>query len=292
MGKTLRQSTLFVLAVCLWGLCPSTGHASISVAQSIDRTEMAFEDTAAFRITVTWDGPGYAYRFEKAFRVNSDKPKVARYSSSVRSTGSGPSEVTTKVFEYQMTPLLSGVATIDPLIIEYVSWPDSLTGQLVTDAVSLAVAEPIPTELREKGELSGGLIALIVVAVVGVGIGAFALFKPKPKADKVKSPAETFLEQLDAARKDAGTDLKRFQTGVHRGLITYIQHRYGRDLTGQSAHAISQELAAVESDQNMRETLAGWLARAEREKFSPLAPAPGEVSRLESEIRSFFEKLK
>jgi hypothetical protein len=46
-----------VLTVASLGLYPSAGVASISVAQSINRTEMAFEDTAVFHITVNWDGP-------------------------------------------------------------------------------------------------------------------------------------------------------------------------------------------------------------------------------------------
>lgn len=292
MGIELRQNLVIGLAACALCLIPSVGKASISVAQSIDRTEMAFEDTAAFRVTVTWDGPAYAYRFEKVFRLNCDKLKVARYSSSVRSTGSGPTEVTTKVIEYQLAPILSGVATIQPMVMEYVTWPDSLTGQLTTDPVSLAIAEPVPAESRQRGGLTGGWLALIVVGVIGVAVGAFAFFKPKPKTEKVKSPVEAFLEQLDAVRKDAGMDLKKFQTGVYRSLIVYIQARYALDLTGQSAETTAQELKAVESDQSVREALSGWLTRAEKEKFSPLVPAPGEVSRLEAEIRGFFYKLK
>lgn len=292
MGNMLRQNLVIGLTGCSLWLTPSAGEASISVAQSIDRTEMAFEDTAAFRVTVTWDGPAHAYRFEKAFRLNSDKLKVARYSSSVRSAGSGPTETTTKVFEYQLAPVLSGIATIQAMVLEYVSWPDSLVGELGTDPVSLAIADPIPAELREKGGLSGGWLALIIVGVMGAAVGAFAFFKPKPKIEKVKSPSEAFLEQLDAARKDAGMDLKKFQTGVYRGLTVYIQNRYGLDLTGQSADATAQQLTAVESDQSTREALGGWLIRAEKEKFSPLTSAPGEVSRLEAEIRGFFDKLK
>jgi hypothetical protein len=292
MGIKLRQGLVIGLTVCSLWLIPSVGEASISVAQSIDRTEMAFSDTAAFQITVTWDGPAYAYRFEKAFRLNSDKLKVARYSSSVRSAGSGSTEITTKIFEYQLAPVLSGVATIQPMILEYVTWPDSLVGELNIDPVSLAIAEPVPAESRQVGGLSGGWLALVVVGVIGAAVGAFAFFKPKPKTEKVKSPAEAFLERLDTVRKDAGMDLKKFQTGVYRNLIMYIQTRYSLDPTGQSADAIARKLATVELDQSVREALSGWLIRAEKEKFSPLTPAPGEVSRLEAEIRSFFDKLK
>jgi len=283
--------SLFLVGILTVGLAPS-GQTSISVSQSVDRTDMAFEDTANFRVTVSWDGPAYAYRFDKAFRLQSDRLKVARFSSSVRSTGVGPGETTTKIFDYQLTPALSGSATIQPLVIDYTTYPDSTTGQLQTDAVTISVAEPKPTKGLEKGKFSDGWIALVVVFVLGLGVGVYALFKPKAKKDIIKSPVELMLENLDAARKDAGMDLKRFQTGVSRCITSYIQVRYGVDLNGRSAAQAAIELEKVETNQAVREALSGWLARAEREKFSPLASAPGEVSRLESEIRAFFEKLK
>jgi hypothetical protein len=42
---------------------------------------------------------------------------------------------------------------------------------------------------------------------------------------------------------------------------------------------------------SQRETICGWLKRAEREKYIPLQAGPGETIRLESEIRDFFAKL-
>jgi hypothetical protein len=279
--------------VCLLALVAvHTTQASISVSQSIDRTDMAFEDTANFRVTVSWTGPAHAYRFEKAFRLQSDRMKVARFSSSVRSSGAGPGETTTKIFDYQLTPALSGIATVQPMVIEYVTWPDSSVGQLLTDAVTVSVAEPKQAKVGKGEGMKGGLIALIAVIVLGLGVGLYLLLRPKAKKVVTKSPAEVFLEQLELTRKDAGMDLKKFQTGVSRCLMMYVQARYGIDLAGQSASQSAIELEKVESTQAVREALSGWLARAEREKFSPLASAPGEVPRLESEIRTFFEKLK
>ncbi len=288
----LRTARTLVLTGTLILVLSPLGRAAISVSQSVDRTDMAFADTANFRITVTWDGPAYAYRFDKAFRLQSDRLKVARFSSSVRSTGVGPSEITTKIFDYQLTPALSGAATVQPLIIDYTTYPDSTTGQLQTDAVTISVAEPKPSKSLDKGGFSGGLIALVVVFALGLAVGLYAIFKPKAKKEIIKSPVELMLENLDAARKDAGMDLKKFQSGVTQCLTGYILARYGTDLTGRSAAQAAMELERVEPNQATREALAGWLARAEREKFSPLASAPGEVSRLESEIRAFFEKLK
>jgi hypothetical protein len=289
LTRHLRVSSLLCAAALL--AAPAL-RAAISVSQSLDRTDMAFEDTAHFQVTVTWDGPVYAYRFDKAFRLQSDRLKVARFSSSVRSANAGTGEITTKVFDYELTPALSGIATVQPMLIEYVTWPDSTVGQLSTDAATISVTDPVPAETGQSNRFSGGWIALIAVAVFGLGVGLYAAFKPKAKKEVIKSPTEVFLEQLDVARKDADMDLKKFQSGVSRALTGYILARYGVNLTGHAASAAAIELEKVEPNQAVREALAGWLARAERERFSPLASAPGEVLRLESEIRAFFERMK
>ncbi len=281
---------LAVSALVLW--CPAYALASISISQSIDRADMAFEDTAGFQIVVSWDGPAHAYLFDKPLRLTSDRLKVARFSSTVRTAGGRADEVTTKIFDYKLAPVLSGLGTIESLVIEYVTWPDSLTGQLVTDPVTVAIAEPLPPEKMRENGISAGWLAVIVVGLVGAGVGLFAALKRKTPGPIVRTPAEAFLEQLEAVKQNSGADLKKFQTGLYRSLLSYIGARYDLDLTGRPADHVVTRLQKAEIDPAVCEKLAGWLVRAEKEKFSPLAAPPGEVMRLESEVRDFFEKMK
>jgi hypothetical protein len=241
---------------------------------------------------VSWDGPAHAYRFEKPFVVESDHLKVARFSSKVTTSGEGEEETTTKRFSYRLAPVLSGQATVEPLQIEYVHWPDSATGQLVTDPVVISVAAPVPPEEREGGGPAAGWIALIGVVILGGAVGLFAAFKKKPQPEPVRSPAEVFLDDLARAKSEAGNDLKKFQTGVYRGLIKYLRAKYNLQSSGKAIEAIVAELEQVETGRSEKDKLTEWLTRAEREKFAPVAVAPGEVLRLESEIREFFERLK
>lgn len=253
---------------------------------------MAFEDTVNFQISVTWDGPAHAYRFDRPFRVQADRMKVARFSSTVRSSGSGPDEKTTKFFEYQLTPHLSGMATIEPLNIEYVTWPDSLTGILSTDPVSISVREPLPPELREEGGMDSGWWAVIVVGLIGLGVGLYSIFKRKAPKEEIRTAREKFLDELEDVKRESGADLKKFQTGLYRSLTSYVSSKYGLKIENQAAESIASELSQAEPDQIVSRALADWLIRAEKEKYAPIATAPGEVTRLASEIKQYFEKLK
>ncbi len=292
MSKRVSKYGLCVCGVVgLWLGTALAAKASISVSQSIDRTEMAFEDTASYQIVVIWDGPAHAYRFDKPFRVESDRLKVARFSSTVKTSGGGPDEVTTKIFSYRLAPVLSGLATVNPLEIEYLSWPDSLTGHLVTDPVTLSIAEPLPPEARGDGGLSAGWYALIGVVLLGGAVGALAALKKKPAPEVVRTPTEAFLDGLTKSKAESGSDLKKFQTGVYRGLVAYLEAQYRLALTGKPIDVVLAELEQLDAGRSEKDKLAEWLARADRERFSPVAAAPGEVMRLESEIREFFEKL-
>ncbi len=289
---TIRRTAVLVATFLGLIMLPQLGEASISVSQTVDRGEMAFEDTVNFEISVTWDGPAHAYRFDKPFRVQADRMTVTRFSSTVRSSGTGSDERTTKFFEYQLTPVLSGMATIAALNIEYVTWPDSLTGILVTDPVSISIREPLPPDMRETGGIDSGWWAVIVVCLTGLGVGLFAIFKRKAPAQKVLTPRERFLVELDELKAAAGNDLKRFQTGLCRSLTSYIADRYKLNIESKLAEAIVSEMNQVEPDQVRSKTLADWLLRAEKEKYAPIATAPGDVTRLASEIEQYFQKLK
>jgi len=293
MGSNLiKRSRAFVTIWLSMLVLPLCGQASISVSQSIDRTDMAFEDTAGFRIVITWHGPAHAYRFEKPFRLQTDRLKVVRFSSTIRSTGSGPDEITTKTFDYKLAPSLSGIGTIEPLDIEYLSWPDSLTGTLVTDPIAISIGEPLPPELEEEGGISGGWIAVIVVCVLGAAVGIFSLAGRRAPQKTTRTPVAAFLDDLEEVKKESGRDLKKFQTGLYKNLVRYIERRYHLSSVGESAEALTVELNKVERDQAICQALSGWLVRAEKEKYAPLELAPGEVTRLETEVRQFFEKLK
>lgn len=292
MTLTIRQISILAFLHLGLAMLPEVSGASITVSQSVDRSEMAFEDTVHFQISVTWDGPAHVYRFDKPFRVQAERMKVTRFSSTVRSSGSGPDEKTTKLFEYELRPHLSGMATITALNIEYITWPDSATGILVTDPVSISIDEPRPQELHTEEGLGLGWWAVILLGLAGAGAGSYVIFKRRAPKEKILTAREMFLEELEEVKREAGSNLKKFQTGLCRSLIWYIGRRYGLNTESRAAESIVTELKQVEPDQGISRTLADWLTRAEKEKYAPIAAAPGEVIRLESEIRQFFEKMK
>jgi len=269
---------------------PATVSA-ISLSQSVDHTEMAFEETAQFEISITWAGPPGIYRFDRPLRLEVDKLKVTRFSSSITSTGVGDEEVTTKLFEYTLTPTASGQGTIQSLSVEYGVWPDTLTGLLVTDPVQITIAEPLLVSSSESDKLSTGFVVAVILIIVTALGGAIYWGRRRKPRKIAKTPVQAFLDELTALKQSAGSDMKTFQTGLYKNLIRYLSEEYKLDLNGKSLEQVISELEQTDMSRAGKDSIAGWLTRAEKEKFSPLAATPGETIRLESEIRQFLKRI-
>jgi len=262
----------------------------ISLSQSIDRTEMRYEDTAAYQIRITWDGPPTRYRFEKALRIEADKIKVASFASTVRSSGSGEHEVSTKTVYYRLVAAGSGVGRIEPVAVEYIEWPDTTVGVLMTDAVTMTIAPPVVSPVEAEEGSSVWMWVIGAVVLLALAAGAAIWWRGRTPAPPVRTPAQAFLDDLAAVKAESGSNLKQFQTGLYKILTVFISVLYQIDVNGRSTEAILADLEKADLSRESKDMLSDWLRRAEREKYSPVDAPPGETIRLESEIRSFVEK--
>jgi hypothetical protein len=269
-------------------LAGSVSADAISVSQSLDAFEIPFEDTVGFEITLTWTGPQSKYYFGRPLEGSFERLKVGRFSSSISSSGFGPDEVTTKQFKYELIPTAPGKAIIRSIAIGYLQWPDSIPGELVTEEMSVRVAEPLPVE-KEKNQSSVWWFAgAAILVAAGGGVTVWIMRRRRP-VEKERSPEEIFLDKLSDLKKEAGADLKKFQSGLYLSLSDFLMKRYS--LAVRSLHEEKLEEALVEGglSKGRAVRIAGWLSRAQKDKFAPVEAAPGETVRLEAEIRSFFE---
>lgn len=269
----------------------SAQTAGISVSQSIDKSQIPFEGEANFQIILTWNGPQSAYLFTQPLSPDFTGLRVQQYSSSVKSTGSGEDEVTTKTYSFTLKPTQSGTGTIDPVTINYLTWPDSVAGQLVTEPMTIQMAAAVP--VQPEGKPRVWLLALALGTLVVIGAASWIIrsrIRKRAPAEVIKTPAEIFLENLTHLRVDSGNDVKKFQTGLYKQLVLFLRNRYNLEPSGTSADEIITSLQETNLTDAQKEKISDWLIRAEKEKFSPVEAAPGETIRLESEVRDFFEK--
>ena len=289
-SNTLTRAFLwlmFLMAVCAgWA-----GAGEIAISQSLDRFRIPFEDSIHFDVVLQWQGPQSSYLFTSPLGPSFDRLKVRGFTSSISSTGSGDDEVTTKRFRYTLIPTSAGAATIDPITVSYISWPDSVPGQLVTEAMTVQVAEPLPPV--EEGGGATVWIMVVLLVVVG-GLAAIILVKrsaAKQPKEIEKTPVEQFLDRLTALKREAGGDLKKFQVGLYENLAAFLKARYDVESDRFGDDELADALEVTDLNDDQKEQIGRWLVQARRDKFRPVVGAPGETIRLETEIRQFFERL-
>jgi len=282
----LASGLLILLAVT-----PPALANGISVSQSVDKTTLDFTDSVQFEIVLQWDGSQIAYLFDRPLNPSMSGLKVRRFASSIGSSVKAGSEMTTKRFLFVLEPTAAGPAAIEPISISYLSWPDSIPGQLLTEATTLSVA-PTRTELKPQPTFWWVwiLVGLAVAVVGGVAILVMIRRRRHPVAE-AKTPRDEILESLADARSRAGGDMKRFQTDVHKILVAFLRGRYNIDATDPVRESLCEELRAAGVEAGDADRICEWLFKAQKDKYIPAAGSPGETVRLESELREFFERL-
>jgi hypothetical protein len=217
---------------------------------------------------------------------------IGRFETSISSRLVDSTEISTKKFVYSLIPTEPGLARIEPVTINYVSWPDSIPGELTTESMTLTVNELEPPD---EGGFAYGLVLLGVVLVLAIGVIVGVLtFRGRTRGatDVPGSPDEQMVNDIDQLKDSAGADLKRFQTGLYQYLIKYVSAKFGVEVSGKSLQDIDRELERAMVAENDRNILMSWLERAEREKFAPVEGSPGETTRLASELKQYFENKK
>jgi hypothetical protein len=286
----LRLTASFTVFILLCGL---TGAASeISVSQSLDRSQIAFEDSLRFQITLKWDGPQAAYLFDKPLTPDLNRLSVRSFTSTVKTGGEGTLPTTTKTYDYVLAPTAGGLGSIEPITIQYLAWPDSIPGSLVTEAMTVRIAEPRPP----AADSGSPLIWLVPVAVLLVAAGGLTFMVRSRRARQeqvpVMTPSERFLEELGTLKSETGDDYKRFLSGLCPLIEEYFSARFGIAAAGLDDAALAEALATAPISVDDAERLASWYCGARKDKFRPVKATPGATIRLEAEIRELMEKIR
>lgn len=282
---------LLITFLSLSTISASIFAAGISLSQTLSSSEIAFEDSVLFEIELAWDGSQAAYLFPNPLRPIIDRMTVRGFSSSVTSAGRDESEQTIKTYRYVLLPKSSGVGRIAPITISYITWPDSLPGELTTSEMTVTIAEPLPPKEPSDYTLIGWLGGAVLLAAAGLVIVIIRRSRNRKPSEPVRTVVEQFLDELGQLKQAAGADHKRFQTGLHKILAEFFSRQYSLSPEGIAEEELKEQLLAAGLTDQAGSKIATWFAQAARDKYSPVSAGPGETIRLEAEIRQLFEKL-
>ncbi len=288
MTKRILQ---IITILCFVLTITSSTFAEIKISQSISESKIAFEDSVQFQIVVEWEGSQTAYLFTKPLSPYIDRMKIRQFSSSVSSNTVNGIEITTKKYDYTLIPTSAGVGLIDSISIAYMKRNDSVPGVLVTEPMEVLIANPI-AKVKDEGGFNYWLIIYGVLFVIIAGVLSYLKIRNDKKSIKQSlSPKEQFLSELTILKNESASDMKKFQTQFLSAISKYLVAEFNVDVSKMSTDAIIGELSNAGMSIKNAEQIRNWIQQAEIDKYAPITQSPGAVVRLESEIRTFFEKI-
>ncbi|PKK84808.1 MAG: hypothetical protein CVT49_01240 [candidate division Zixibacteria bacterium HGW-Zixibacteria-1] len=286
--KYRRIIIILILATAL--SVTSAAASEISLTGSVNKTDIAFEDSVTLTVEIKWLGDITAYNFQVLPLPTCENLKVAGTSSSISSKTSEGQGITIRTFKYVLRPTQAGVGTIEPVTLDYVHVPDSTTGQLATQQFKVLIAAPLlrgnETNLPWFAKILILLAALVVVVVVIIII----VRKKSVRVEPEITPGQKFLEELENVKRDFSNDRKQFFTRLHRILVIYLENSHNLNLSGKTTQLMLAEMEPLEMPVVLKEKIGQWLMQADKEKFAPGTGSPGDVVRLATEIDDIFRK--
>ncbi|SYZ73990.1 hypothetical protein TRIP_C60260 [Candidatus Zixiibacteriota bacterium] len=268
----------------------STKAGELSLSAQMDRNDIPFEGKVGLAIEIKWQGGLDRYAFGLLPLPSAQGLQVMGTTSAISSDMESGKEVTTRKFHYDFKPTRAGIGTIEPIVLKYVSMPDSVPGELTTQQFQVSIAQPLPKP--EKSNI--GRNAAIAGAVVILLAALTFWWKERKKKSLPEEPALTpeakFAEQLIILKKEAASDRKVFFTRLYKILVEYIENKYSVSQAGKSAPAVVEQLNGMEIETGKKEKLIEWITVAEREKYAPISGVPGDTIRMISELEDFFGK--
>ena len=287
MTRHIFQIVIALLAILI---ISGTATAEIKVSQSLSQSKIAFEDSVKFEILIEWEGSQTAYLFQKPLSPFIDRMKIGQFSSSVSSQMRDGAEITYKKYNYTLIPTSAGLGLIDSIMIDYLKRYDSLPGLLVTEPMEVLIANPV-AKVKEDGGFDIWMIFVFLLVVVAAVFSYVKLQKKKKSEQKQISPKEQFLCDLTDMKNSSASDMKKFQTDLFTALSNFLVTEYSLDVSKINTDALIDELTKVGLSVANAEQISNWMKQAGLDKCAPITQSPGAVVRLESEIRTFFEKI-
>jgi hypothetical protein len=263
---------------------------AISLSARLDKTEIPFDGTVELSLEIKWQGGIGNYLFELLPLPTTQNLKVLGSATAVSSATESGQEITTRSFRYTLEPTKAGVGVIEPIVLKYVTMPDSIPSQLSSQRFQIMIASPVAKPVKSN---IGKYIWFVIPAVVAIALILYWVIRRRRNAvpkELPKSPEQIALDELTIIRKDLQFDRKAFFTRLYKLIIMYLENRYQLESAGKSAEAIIAELERFDMSVGDKEKITGWLIAADKEKYAPIGGSPGDILRLSTELESFFGK--
>lgn len=184
-------------------------------------------------------------------------------------------------FRYQLDATRSGMAIIQPLLITYLTLPDSQSGATRTPELSALITPPAKVA---DSPLSYWWFLALLLALAPAGWWLRRRFTPPPPEDKSK---KEIAERLAELKTLTGGERRKFFEAMYRLLYDLCQRGFQLTSSRGDTEALIAELSSTNLPSTSQEKLGAWLRISGAERFASRSATPGETLRIYYELEPF-----
>lgn len=263
----------------------------ISISTEISQAAIPFEGKDTLTVSLTWAGEPFLYQIDDFPMPSLEKLQILGSSTSVSSAGDSTVEsgtVTTRTYRYILQPTDYGTGIIESLDITAKNRVSNESHELKTGRLTVEIAKPVPVKAPGNSRLGIIILAIALVMVFGAGMAVFIRIRRKQRESLNAVVEGHYCETLETIKKEAVADRKLFYSRVYRLLLNFLEKERALDVSGKTGEEIITTVQNIENETE-RQQLTQWLRQAQKIKYQPESPSPGEVENSFDEIHRFFE---
>jgi hypothetical protein len=267
---------------------------SITVRASIPRHEISLGENLTFTIEITWNANAGEVEFTWPAPPKSDKFEVVGNASSSQRTAEGGQVMAVKKFTYELKPLTTGPATIEPVTVRY-RQPVSPTMQEETTRYLDVTVLPLRPE-RRWGRWLLAVLLCVVVAAGWIWRKKLPRLAPArrtatPEIAPIPVPAEKARAQAkEMERLIMSGDTKDYCAGVSRTLKTFLEEQYKVGLENLLTDQVLARLRAAQVPETVVGLAQRIMEQADIIKFATNRPDPTEVERIKIMFHNLLDQ--
>jgi hypothetical protein len=280
---------LFLTGLMLSGNAYAAG--GISISTEISRATIPFEGKDTLTVSLTWAGEPFLYQIDDFPMPSLEKLQILGSSTSVSSSADSTVEsgtTTTRTYRYVLQPTDYGTGVIEPLDITAKNRVSNESHELKTGRLTVEIAKPIPVEAKGGNGLGIIILAIALVMIFGASSAVYIRVRRRQRESLNVVVDGHYCEALEAIKKEAVADRKLFYSRVYRLLLNFLEKERSLDVSGKTGEEIVTTVQSIE-DENERRQITQWLRQAQKIKYQPESPSPGDVENSYDELYKFFE---
>jgi hypothetical protein len=291
----LRQIPLLIMllaAMVLPTIC--SADDAISISAEISQAAIPFEARDTLTVRLTWAGEPFLYQIDDFPMPSLQKLQILGSSTSVSSAGDSAVEsgtMTTRTYRYVLQPTDYGTGVIEPLDITAKNRVSSESQELKTGRLTVEIAKPVPVETTGGRGIGMVILGIALVMIFGAGSAIFIRVRRKQRDSLNVVVDDHYCEALEAIKKEAVADRKLFYSRVYRLLLNFLEQERSLDVSGKTGEEIIATVQNIENETE-RQQITQWLRQAQKIKYQPESPSPGDVEKSYDEIHRFLEDKK